>query len=146
MKDFPGNLVAKNPPANAGDTCSIPGPGILHVLRRNWAQGLHSYWACTLGPVLQNERSQHNEKPTHLNQRAALIHTNQRAALVHTNQRVALVHTNWRSQSTATKTRGSHKERSKHFLKEREEKQVLEKNGDIILKIFCFSTNQFLTW
>ena len=35
MKDFPGNLVAKNPPAHARDTCSIPGPGILHILRRN---------------------------------------------------------------------------------------------------------------
>ena len=27
MKDFPHSLLVKNPPANAGDTGSIPGPG-----------------------------------------------------------------------------------------------------------------------
>ena len=29
--DFPGGPVVKNPPANAGDTGSIPGPGGSHV-------------------------------------------------------------------------------------------------------------------
>ena len=64
MKDFPGNLVAKNPPDNAGDTCSIPGPGILHVLRINWTQALHGYWACALEPAFQDKKSHHKKKPT----------------------------------------------------------------------------------
>ena len=34
---FPGGAVVKNPPANAGDTGSIPGPGISHMPWRNWA-------------------------------------------------------------------------------------------------------------
>ena len=29
---FPGGLVVKNLPVNAGDTCSIPGPGRSHRL------------------------------------------------------------------------------------------------------------------
>ena len=32
---FPGGLVVKNPPANAGNTGSIPGPGRSHVPQRN---------------------------------------------------------------------------------------------------------------
>ena len=28
---FPGGSVVKNPPANAGDTDSIPGPGRSHI-------------------------------------------------------------------------------------------------------------------
>ena len=31
FKDFPGGTVVKNPPANAGDTGSIPGPGGSHM-------------------------------------------------------------------------------------------------------------------
>ena len=31
-RDFPGGTVVKNPPANAGDTGSSPGPGISHML------------------------------------------------------------------------------------------------------------------
>ena len=34
-RDFPGGAVVKNPPANAGDTGSSPGPGSSHMLRRN---------------------------------------------------------------------------------------------------------------
>ena len=33
--DFPGGTVAKNLPANAGNTGSIPGPGRSAVLRSN---------------------------------------------------------------------------------------------------------------
>ena len=33
--DFPGGAVVKNPPANAGDTGSSPGPGGSHMLRSN---------------------------------------------------------------------------------------------------------------
>ena len=32
-RDFPGDPVVKNPPANAGDTGSIPGLGGFHMLR-----------------------------------------------------------------------------------------------------------------
>ena len=32
---FPDGAVVKNPPANAGDTGSIPGPGRYHMLRSN---------------------------------------------------------------------------------------------------------------
>ena len=34
-KDFPGGPVVKDPPANAGDTGSIPGPGRSHMPRSN---------------------------------------------------------------------------------------------------------------
>ena len=33
--DFPGSRVVKNPPANAGDTGSSPGPGRSHMSRSN---------------------------------------------------------------------------------------------------------------
>ena len=36
--DFPGGEVVKNPPANAGDTGSSPGPGRSHMPRSNWAR------------------------------------------------------------------------------------------------------------
>ena len=32
---FPGGSVLKNPPANAGDTGSSPGPGRFHMPRSN---------------------------------------------------------------------------------------------------------------
>ena len=35
FQDFPGGPVAKNLPANAGDTGSIPGPGRSHMPRGN---------------------------------------------------------------------------------------------------------------
>ena len=34
-RDFPGGVVVKNPPANAGDTGSSPGRGRSHMLRSN---------------------------------------------------------------------------------------------------------------
>ena len=33
--DFPGGPVVKNPPANAGDTGSITGPGRSHMPQGN---------------------------------------------------------------------------------------------------------------
>ena len=33
--DFPGGAVVKNPPANAGDMGSIPGPGRSHMPQGN---------------------------------------------------------------------------------------------------------------
>ena len=35
LEDFPGGAVVKNPPANAGDTGSSPGPGRSHMLPSN---------------------------------------------------------------------------------------------------------------
>ena len=35
VKDFSGDAVVKNPPANAGDTGSSPDPGRFHMLRSN---------------------------------------------------------------------------------------------------------------
>ena len=35
MLDFPGGTVDTNPPANAGDTGSIPSPGRVHMLWSN---------------------------------------------------------------------------------------------------------------
>ena len=35
---FPGGAVVKNPPANAGDTGSSPGPGRSHMPRSNYAR------------------------------------------------------------------------------------------------------------
>ena len=35
FQDFPGGAVVKNPPANAGHTGLIPGPGRSHVPRSN---------------------------------------------------------------------------------------------------------------
>ena len=32
---FPGGSVVKKPPANAGDPCSISGPGIVHTPQSN---------------------------------------------------------------------------------------------------------------
>ena len=34
-RDFPGGAVVKNPPANAGDTGSSPGPRRSHMLWSN---------------------------------------------------------------------------------------------------------------
>ena len=34
-RDFPGGAVVKNPPANAGDTGLIAGPGRSHMPRSN---------------------------------------------------------------------------------------------------------------
>ena len=84
---FPGGAVVGNPPANAGDTGSIPGPGRSHMpgatkpVRHNyWACALepvnHNYWACVLQllkpaclePVLLNKRSHRNERSTHRNE------------------------------------------------------------------------------
>ena len=35
LADFPGDAVVKNPPANAGDMGSSPGPGRSHMLWSN---------------------------------------------------------------------------------------------------------------
>ena len=39
MENFPGSLVFKNPPANAGDMGSILGPGRSHMPQSNEVHG-----------------------------------------------------------------------------------------------------------
>ena len=72
--DFPGCAVDKNPPANEGDTGSIPGLGRFHMPRSNEAhvpkllsrrlraRELQPLKTACLEPV-RNKRSHHNEKP-----------------------------------------------------------------------------------
>ena len=50
---FPGGTVVKNPPANAGDTGSSPGPGRSHMLRSSSARA----------PQLLSLRSRAREPP-----------------------------------------------------------------------------------
>ena len=38
VSDFPGGAVVKNPPASAGDTGAIPGPGRSHMPWSNQAR------------------------------------------------------------------------------------------------------------
>ena len=58
---FPGNSRVKDPPASAGDTGSIPGPG-TKIPR---AMELLGLWATAtepaLGPMLHNQRSHCSE-------------------------------------------------------------------------------------
>ena len=65
---FPGGAVAGNPPANAGDTGSSPGPGRSHMPWGNWAQAPQLLKPAHLEPVLRNERGHHSEKPAHRNE------------------------------------------------------------------------------
>ena len=50
LQNLPGGPMVKNPPDNAGDTGSVPGPGRSHVLRGNEVHTLQ-------------QRSQRNEQP-----------------------------------------------------------------------------------
>ena len=71
--------MVKNPPANAEDTGSSPGPGRSHMPRSNAARApqllsLRSrarepqlLKPAHLEPVLRNKRSHGNEKPAHSN-------------------------------------------------------------------------------
>ena len=66
---FPGGSLVKNPPANAGDTGSVPGLGRSHMPQSNeasvpqllspgpGAQELQLLSPCVLEPVLCNKRS-----------------------------------------------------------------------------------------
>ena len=46
LPGFPGGSVVKNPPANTGDTGSIPEPTCLRATKPR----CHNYWACALEP------------------------------------------------------------------------------------------------
>ena len=78
--------MVKNPPANAGDTGSSPGPGRYHMPRSNEAHVPQLLSLCSrarepqllsphattteaahLEPMLRDKRSHCNEKPAHRN-------------------------------------------------------------------------------
>ena len=67
LGDFPGDAVFKNPPANAGDTGSGPGPGRSHVPQSNEAHAPQLMKPACLEPMQRNKRSNSNEKPVHRN-------------------------------------------------------------------------------
>ena len=60
--------MVKNPPANAGDTGSIPGLGRSHMPWSNWARAPQLLKPAHLEPVLCNKRGHRNEKPAHRNE------------------------------------------------------------------------------
>ena len=66
-REFPGGVVVENPPANAGDKGSTPGPGRSHMPWSNEARApqLRSLRAQSPGSTM---RSHHNEKPAHRNE------------------------------------------------------------------------------
>ena len=76
---FPGGAVVKNPPANAGDMGSSPGPGRSHMPQSNLslcatttelrsrAREPQLLKPAYLEPLLCNKRSHRNEKPEHRN-------------------------------------------------------------------------------
>jgi hypothetical protein len=53
LQGFPGGSAVKNPPANAGDTGSVPNLGRSHVPLSNKPMG-HNCWACALEPRSHN--------------------------------------------------------------------------------------------
>ena len=78
FSDFPGGPEVKNPPANAGDTGSIPAPaqGRFHMLVVNWAGASQLLKPAPQEPRLHNKKSHNSEKPTHHNYRVAPAHGN----------------------------------------------------------------------
>ena len=89
-RGFPGDSVVKNPPANAGDACSVPGLGrcnmlpaleqlspVLQLLSLCSRAGSHSYWRLrALVARLRIKRSYRDEKPVRHNQRLAPVYCN----------------------------------------------------------------------
>ena len=66
--DVLGDTVDKNPPANARDTSSIPGPGRFHLPQSNQARVPQ---LCALEPAPCSKRSHQNEKPQNISSRVA---------------------------------------------------------------------------
>ena len=85
VKASSDGLVDKNPPANAGDMGSVPGPGVQEdstwcgatkpVLHNYWAGFIElvccNHWSLHPEPVSHNKRSPGNEEPLYCNQTAA---------------------------------------------------------------------------
>ena len=76
LEDIAGGPVVKNPPANAGDTGSIPGLGRSYMLRSNQAHAPQLLKPThALEPVLSNKRSHRSEEPMHRNEKVVLLAT-----------------------------------------------------------------------
>ena len=67
LEDFPGGLMVKNLPVNAGDMGLIPGRGGLHMLQGSWAHAPQLLKPTRLGPMLHNKRAHRREKPMYHN-------------------------------------------------------------------------------
>ena len=61
--------MVKNPPANSGDTGSIPGPGRFHRPHGNLARAPQHLNPSAVEPMLCNKRSHGSEKPRYHNWR-----------------------------------------------------------------------------
>ena len=55
--------MVKNPPDNAGNMSSIPGPGRFHMPQNNYASGPQLQKPVHLEPVVCSKRSHCSEKP-----------------------------------------------------------------------------------
>ena len=75
----------KNPPANAGDRGSIPGPGRLHMPQSDWARSRQLRKSTHLEPVLHDKRNHCKWEGHALQWRVALTHHNSRK-LAHSNE------------------------------------------------------------
>ena len=60
FKDFPGDTVVKNPPANAGDMGSIPAPGRSHMPRSNKAHAPQLLSLCSRARATTTKPACHN--------------------------------------------------------------------------------------
>ena len=92
-RDFPDGSVVKNPPANAGDTSSIPDLGKTHMLQSNQAHGgqLLSQCAGAQGPQLLSgsiaAAEAHTLRAGALQQKQFGAHGHGRGAPAHRGQR-----------------------------------------------------------
>ena len=78
-RDLPGGPVVKNPPANAGDTGLIPGPGRSHMPRSTEVRAPQLLKPAHLEPLLCNKRSHRKEKPTHCSEEQPSLPTTEKA-------------------------------------------------------------------
>ena len=81
---FPGGSVVKNPPADAGDTCSIPGPEGSQVPRSKQARVSQLLRLCSRAAAAAAEapgaHALQQEKPAHPDQRGTPTRHSRREA------------------------------------------------------------------
>ena len=65
LKNFSGNPVVKNPPANAGDTGLIPGPGTKIPMQGVTKPVYHNYWVHALEPPQWEAHARQLESSSH---------------------------------------------------------------------------------
>ena len=79
-RDVPGGPVVKNPPANAGDTGLIPGPGRSDMPRSTEARAPQLLKPAHLEPLLCSNRSHRKEKPTRCSEEQPSLPTTEKAS------------------------------------------------------------------